>query len=68
MHVSFPHGAGVLARCHSSKGVFVMLVYTLTSGQLVFTDRILEEGFLNKDLYSFPFHFSLPRNGIACLK
>lgn len=45
-----------------------MLVYELTSGQLVFTDHTFEEGFLNKDLYSFPFHFSLPRNGIACLK
>lgn len=49
MHVYFPHGAGVLARCHSSEKEFKMLKHKLTSGQLVFTDRILQEGFLNKD-------------------
>lgn len=44
----FPHGAGALARCHSSERAFKMLVDKLTSGQ-IFTDHILEEGFLNKD-------------------
>lgn len=44
----FPHGANVLARCHSSGRAFKMLVYKLTSGQ-GFTDHMLEEVFLNMD-------------------